>query len=84
MDFFEQTSREARRELDLDDLGASRDNMRRVFTTLPPARRLAALQALDARLQGPFERSQAREVTRLATLRAELERRHRALVRHGS
>jgi hypothetical protein len=83
-DFFQISSREARRELDFDGLGDSPAMMRKVFTMLPAARRLTALQELDRRLQGPFERSQTREVAKLSSLRSELEARHRALLRYGS
>jgi hypothetical protein len=58
--------------------------MMKVFTAATPERRLGMLQNVQSHLAGKtFERSQARQVAKLADLRSKLEFRHRQLLRFG-
>jgi hypothetical protein len=82
-DFFSCSKREGQQQLGIDNLDDP-TMMRKVFTALPPDRRLAALNSLECRLVGrTFERSEVREVAKLNRLRRELNERHRVLLRYG-
>jgi hypothetical protein len=82
-DFFSISTTQGERILNVDNLGENRDLMRKVFSRLDPDHRRTVLSGMDAELARNTELSQLRHASKLHSLKRDLERRHRGLLRLG-
>jgi hypothetical protein len=82
-DFYSASEKQGRRILNVDGLGENREAQIKVFSHLNPDHRRTVLSGIDRELGGTHESSNLRHVAKLNRLRADLEKRHRGLLRLG-